>query len=119
VSLYIDNREWIECVVHDSKWIEDLNWNNVTDVWTGTVNKIINQNTRISNVEIKSIDNYAGIKFDCVVPSDLPVGMYTLKAIPSIYSIEKKLTSAETEIIVEDNSLKLLKFILVSIKVIF
>ena len=106
--LYLDDKIWINCPVHNSRW-KNMGWNSI-DSWKGTYQS--------SNMEIASMNGYAKIVFDCIVPNLNP-GQHTLRAIPSIFSEQKILRSGETQFYSSDNPVKLLKFILLSIKVIF
>jgi hypothetical protein len=123
LSLYIDDAEWTNCIVHEKNWTA-MGWNRNSD-WTGTYVNSMNGREYKSNIRILSLNSYAKIIFDCTVPEDLAQGTHTIRAVPSIYSEEKILESGEAEFSVEDNSIQslssvqFLKYILTFIKLIF
>jgi hypothetical protein len=78
LSLFIDNKEWVECVVHNQSWKNNIGWPGDREVWS-TVYKG-------KSVVITSTLGYAKLEANCSLPTWLGSGSHQFVAIPTIYS---------------------------------
>lgn len=117
LSLYIDDTEWTSCAVNNMNW-SSMGWDKINSF----AGKYKGGSNYESSINIFSTNSYAKIVFDCIVPTNLPQGNHTLRAVPSIYSKEIVLNGDETEFVIMNNFIKnigILKISLDMIKVIF
>jgi len=78
LSLFIDNKEWAECVVHKKRWKDDIGWPGDREVWPTVYQG--------KSVVITSTLGYAKLEANCSLPMWLGSGSHQFVAIPTIYS---------------------------------
>jgi hypothetical protein len=78
LSLFIDNKEWVECVVHNQSWKNNIGWPGDREVWSTVYQG--------KSVVITSTLGYAKLEANCSLPMWLGSGSHQFVAIPTIYS---------------------------------